>query len=256
MDFLSVVGIIIGFSAIVGGNLLEGGQFAALVNGPAFLIVLGGTLGATLLQFPTAIFMRSLKISLWIFKPQTLMLRKQIEKIVDWSAMARKEGLLGLEALIDLEKDDFAVKGLNLLVDGSEPDVIRDCLELDIGAREFKDLQAARLFEAMGGYSPTLGIIGAVIGLIHVMKNLTDPALLGSGIATAFVATIYGVGFANLFFLPIANKLKMQVFALSQYREMVMEGIVAIAEGENPRNIELKLSGYLDEKLKAKKRGR
>ncbi|MDO9242113.1 MAG: MotA/TolQ/ExbB proton channel family protein, partial [Methylicorpusculum sp.] len=135
-------------------------------------------------------------------------------------------------------------------------DVIRDCLELDIGAREFKDLQAARLFEAMGGYSPTLGIIGAVIGLIHVMKNLTDPALLGSGIATAFVATIYGVGFANLFFLPIANKLKMQVFALSQYREMLMEGIVAIAEGENPRNIELKLSGYLDEKLKAKKRGR
>lgn len=131
------------------------------------------------------------------------------------------------------------------MVDGSEPDVIRDCLELDINTREFSDLQAAKLFEAMGGYSPTIGIIGAVIGLIHVMKNLADPGLLGTGIATAFVATIYGVGFANLIFLPIANKLKMQIHAMSQAREMLVEGIVAIAEGENPRNIELKLSGFL-----------
>ena len=248
MDILSIIGILLGFSAVVGGNLMEGGQLEALVNGPALLIVLGGTLGATLLQFPPSVFLRSLRISLWIFKPEKPVLTQQIRQVVAWSALARKEGLLGLEAVVEKEGDPFAVKGLQLLVDGSEPEVIRDCLELDINAKEFQDFQAARLFEAMGGYSPTIGIIGAVIGLIHVMENLTDPSLLGAGIATAFVATIYGVGFANLIFLPIANKLKSHVHALSQAREMMTEGIVAIAEGENPRNIELKLSGYLNDK--------
>lgn len=248
MDILSIIGILLGISAIVGGNLMEGGQLDALINGPALLIVLGGTLGATLLQFPPSVFLRSLRISLWIFKPEKPVLNQQIRQVVAWSALARKEGLLGLEAVVEKETDPFAVKGLQLLVDGSEPEVIRDCLELDINAKEFHDFQAARLFEAMGGYSPTIGIIGAVIGLIHVMENLTDPSLLGAGIATAFVATIYGVGFANLIFLPIANKLKIQIHALSQAREMMTEGIVAIAEGENPRNIELKLSGYLNDK--------
>lgn len=245
MDYLSLIGVVLGFSAIIGGNLIEGGQIDALLNAPALLIVLGGTMGATFLQFPPAVFLRSVKISFWIFMPKKLALRRQVEKMVEWSALARKEGLLGLEAVLDIERDPFAIKGLQLLVDGSEPDVIRDCLELDINTREFSDLQAAKLFEAMGGYSPTIGIIGAVIGLIHVMKNLADPGLLGTGIATAFVATIYGVGFANLIFLPIANKLKMQIHAMSQAREMLVEGIVAIAEGENPRNIELKLSGFL-----------
>ncbi|PKM11705.1 MAG: flagellar motor protein [Gammaproteobacteria bacterium HGW-Gammaproteobacteria-3] len=245
MDMLSFLGIVLGISAIVGGNLMEGGELQALVNGPALLIVLGGTVGATLLQFPPTVVLRCLRISGWIFQPELPPLNLQIRKIVAWSALARKEGLLGLEAAVEKETDPFASKGLQLLVDGSEPEVIRDALELEINAREFRDFQAAKLFEAMGGYSPTIGIIGAVIGLIHVMENLTNPALLGSGIATAFVATIYGVGFANLIFLPIANKLKIQVHAFSQAREMMAEGIVAIAEGENPRNIELKLSGYL-----------
>ncbi|MGR9117021.1 MAG: flagellar motor protein [Gammaproteobacteria bacterium] len=250
MDILSIIGILLGISAIVGGNLIEGGQLEALMNGPALLIVLGGTLGATLLQFPPAVFLRSLRISLWIFKPEKPVLTLQIRQVVAWSSLARKEGLLGLESVVEKETDPFAIKGLQLLVDGSEPEVIRDCLELDINAKEIQDYQAARLFEAMGGYAPTIGIIGAVIGLIHVMENLTDPALLGAGIATAFVATIYGVGFANLIFLPIANKLKMHVHSLSQAREMLTEGIVAIAEGENPRNIELKLSGYLNDSHK------
>lgn len=250
MDFLSIFGILLGLAAIVGGNLLEGGQIDALVNGPALLIVLGGTSGATLLQFPPKVFLRSLRISFWILLPEKPVLTKQITKVVNWSALARKEGLLGLEGIAEKEPDQFALKGLQLLVDGSEPEVIRECLELDINAKEFEDLQAARLFEAMGGYSPTMGIIGAVIGLIHVMENLTDPSLLGSGIATAFVATIYGVGFANLIFLPIANKLKTHIYTLSQAREMMTEGIVSIAEGENPRNIELKLSGYITGKRK------
>jgi chemotaxis protein MotA len=249
MDILSFLGIVIGIGAILGGNFLEGGELSSLFNLPAMVIVFGGTLGATLLQFPPAVFLRAMKISAWVFNPQKKQLQQQIRKMVDWSALARKEGLLGLEAVYDGEKDSFAKKGLQLLVDGNEPDVIRDCLELELNTREQQDFQAAKVFEAMGGYSPTIGILGAVMGLIHVMQNLSEPGLLGAGIATAFVATIYGVGFANLFFLPIANKLKSYAYVLSQERELLMEGIIAIAEGENPRNIKLKLSGFLTEKL-------
>lgn len=246
MDFLSVIGLIVGIGAVIGGNLLEGGHLDALMNGPAFLIVVGGTVGATLLQVPPVIFRHAIKITARTFRPEKIDLYAQIKKLVDWSTLARKDGLLGLESLLDAEQDSFTRKGLQLLVDGNEPEVIRDCMEVELNAREQRDLQAAKVFEAMGGYSPTIGIIGAVLGLIHVMKNLSDPALLGPGIATAFVATIYGVGLANLLFLPIANKLKAQTLALVQARELVIEGIISIADGENPRNIEAKLSGYLD----------
>lgn len=248
MDILSIFGVLIGFAAIIGGNLMGGGEIGSLVNVHAFVIVVGGTLGATLLQFPPKVFLRSVRIFVWIFVPQNLQLKKQIDKIVRWSTLARKEGLLGLESVIESEKDGFAKKGLQLLVDGNEPEVIRDCLDVELTTKEHLDMQAARVFEAMGGYSPTIGIIGAVIGLIHVMQNLAKPELLGSGIATAFVATIYGVGLANLLFIPIANKLKALVFEVTQAREMVIEGISSIAEGENPRNIELKLSGFLLDK--------
>lgn len=247
MDILSIIGVLVGFSAIIGGNLMAGGGIDSLVNFHAFVIVVGGTLGATLLQFPPKVFWRGLSISVWIVKPEKLQLKKQIEKIVRWSTIARKEGLLGLEAVIDGEQDGFAKKGLQLLVDGNEPEVIRDCLEVELATKEHLDMQAARVFDAMGGFSPTIGIIGAVIGLIHVMQNLAKPELLGAGIATAFVATIYGVGLANLLFIPVANKLKAHVFRVTQAREMIIEGISSIAEGENPRNIELKLSGFLSE---------
>jgi len=248
MDILSIIGVLVGFSAIIGGNLMAGGELDSLVNFHAFVIVIGGTLGATMLQFPPKVFFRCLSIIIWIVKPEKLQMNKQIEKIVRWSTIARKEGLLGLETVIDRELDSFAKKGLQLLVDGNEPDVIRDCLEVELSTKEHLDMQAARVFDAMGGFSPTIGIIGAVIGLIHVMQNLAKPELLGAGIATAFVATIYGVGFANLLFIPVANKLKAQIFRVSQAREMVIEGISSIAEGENPRNIELKLSGFLLDK--------
>ncbi len=247
MDILSLLGIIIGFAAILGGNFLEGGHIGALINGPAIVIVLGGTLGATLLQFPPVTFSHALKILVWIFKPKRFLLKSQIKKISQWSSLARKEGLLGLESIVPKEADLFARKGLQLLVDGNEPEVIRDCLEVELNTKEYLDLQAAKVFDAMGGYAPTMGIIGAVMGLIHVMQNLSDPSMLGAGIATAFVATIYGIGLANLLFLPIASKLKSNIHTVSHAREMLSEGIIAIAEGENPRNIELKLTGFLDD---------
>ncbi len=245
MDILSIIGMVFGFLAIVGGNFLEGGDTASLINLPALIIVFGGTLGATFLHFPPRIYFHSLKVLLLIVRPRKHLLDEQIEKVGMWSALARKEGLLGLEVVVDKEQDQFAKKGLQLLVDGNEPEVIRDCLEVELNTIEHNEMQAAKVYEAMGGYSPTIGIIGAVVGLIQVMQNLADPELLGAGIATAFVATIYGVGFANLLFLPIANKLKLEAYALVQAKEMMLEGITAIAEGENPRNIELKLSGYI-----------
>jgi chemotaxis protein MotA len=244
MDMLSMTGILLATVAILGGNILEGGHMSSLVQLTAFVIVGGGTLGAVMVQTPIATFVRSMKIAAWVFFPVKLQPEEAADKIVNWSNIARREGLLGLEAIAEEEPDQFARKGLQLLVDGSEPEIIRSILEVEIDAREHQDIQAAKVFDGMGGYSPTIGIIGAVMGLIHVMNNLADPSKLGGGIATAFVATIYGVGFANLLFLPMANKLKSQVHSQTQFREMIVEGVISIAEGENPRNIETKLQGY------------
>ncbi|ARU89150.1 flagellar motor protein [Pseudomonas sp. M30-35] len=246
MDVLSLIGIILAFVAILGGNYLEGGHAAALLNGPAALIVIGGTLGAAFLQAPMNVFKRSLVIVRWIIFPPRIDLAGGIDRVVNWSLVARKEGLLGLESVADLEADPYARKGLQLLVDGAEPESIRSVLEVDLYTKESQDIQAAKVFESMGGYAPTIGIIGAVMGLIHVMGNLADPSMLGSGIAVAFVATIYGVGFANLLLLPIGNKLKAVALRQTRYREMILEGILSIAEGENPRSIELKLQGFMD----------
>lgn len=246
MDLLSLVGFLLGVFAVVGGNLLEGGSLAFLINGPALLIVFGGTLGAVMLQTPPQLFVSALRNLHWVGKPPKIDMQQRIQKIVQWSILARKEGLLGLENELDREPDSFVRKGLQLLVDGNETEIIRDCLELEMNAKEQQDLNAAKVFEAMGGYAPTLGILGAVLGLIQVMQNLTDPERLGQGIAIAFVATIYGVGFANLVFLPIAGKLKAHIRKVALLKELTIEGIVAIAEGENPRNIELKLGGFLE----------
>ena len=244
MDILSMVGILMALVAILGGNVLEGGHTSSLVQLTAFVIVGGGTLGAVMVQTPIRTFVRSMKIAVWVFVPLKLRPEEVAEKIVNWSNIARREGLLGLEAIAEEEPDAFARKGLQLLVDGSEPEIIRSILEVEIDSKEHQDIQAAKVFDGMGGYSPTIGIIGAVMGLIHVMNNLADPSKLGGGIATAFVATIYGVGFANLLFLPMANKLKSQIHNQTQFREMIVEGVISIAEGENPRNIETKLQGF------------
>jgi len=245
MDFLSFIGVAIAFAAILGGNWLEGGHLDTLANGPAMVIVLGGTAGAVLLQTPLEIFLRAMRMLGMVFMPPKRALEETVNKLVEWSKVARKDGLLGLEVAVQGETDLFVRKGMQLLVDGNEPDEIRHTLEVELDSRERFDLQAGKVLEAMGGYSPTIGIIGAVMGLIHVMQNLSDPSRLGSGIATAFVATIYGVGLANLFLLPMANKLKAYVLQESHYRELVIEGLVAISEGENPRQIETRLQGFL-----------
>ncbi len=245
MDILSLLGIVAAFTAILLGQALEGGHAASLLNLPALLIVGGGTLGAIMLQSPLDTFKRALSRSLWVLAPPKINPKGAIKKIIRWSNIARREGLLGLEGASNSERDPFAKKGLQLLVDGAEPDAIRAVLEVELAAKEGADLAAAKLLEAAGGYAPTIGILGAVMGLIHVMENLSDPSKLGAGIATAFVATIYGVGLANLVLLPMANKIKAQVEREVQFREMVIEGIIAIAEGENPRAIENKLKGYL-----------
>ncbi len=245
MDILSIIGIALALGAILGGNAMEGGHLSSLMQLTAFIIVAGGTVGAVMLQSPLATFMKAIKMTVWVFIPPKLAASEAIEKIVNWSNIARKEGLLGLESLAEEEPELFARKGLQLLVDGSEPEAIRNIMEVELSAKEYLDIQAAKVYEGLGGYCPTVGIIGAVMGLIHVMNNLADPSKLGSGIAVAFVATIYGVGLANMFFLPIANKLKSLIHSQTQFREMIIEGVVSIAEGENPRNIETKLQGYL-----------
>ena len=244
MDVLSLIGIIMAFVAIIGGNYLEGGHLGALANGPAALIVLGGTVGAALLQSPMSAFKRAMQTVVWILFPPRIDMTGGIDRVVNWSLTARKEGLLGLEGVADTEPDNYSRKGLQLLVDGVEPETIRSVLEVDYMTQESRDIEAAKVFESMGGYAPTIGIIGAVMGLIHVMGNLADPGQLGSGIAVAFVATIYGVASANLVLLPIASKLKAIAMRQSLYREMLLEGILSIAEGENPRSIELKLQGF------------
>jgi chemotaxis protein MotA len=244
MDVLSLIGIVVALGAIVGGNMLEGGHTGSLLQLTAFLIVMGGTLGAVMLQTPFNVFMHAVKLVIWVVIPPRLEGPETIRKIVEWSKISRKEGLLGLETSAEQEPDPFSQKCLQLLIDGSDPDAIRCVIEVEINNDEQRDLMAAKVYEAAGGYTPTIGILGAVMGLIHVMQNLSDPSMLGGGIAVAFVATIYGVGAANLFLLPIANKLKAIIGRKIQYKEMILDGITAIAEGENPRVIENKLKAY------------
>ncbi len=245
VDFLTIAGVALSLLAVIGGNMLEGGHTDSLMQLTAFLIVFGGTLGAILVQTPLNVFLHAMKRFRWIFLPPKVERQQTLKKIMGWSKIARKDGLLGLQKVADREKDKFTKKGLMLLVDGSEPDEIRKILDVEIDSSASNEMNAARVYEAMGGYSPTIGIIGAVLGLIHVMNNLADPAALGPGIAVAFVATIYGVGLANFFFLPISNKLKTLSRDLTQYQEMLVDGVASIAEGENPRVIQSKLEGYL-----------
>jgi len=245
MDILSVLGILLALTAIIGGNLLDGGNSGQLFQLTALLIVGGGTLGAVMVQTSLPVFIRAFTLAKWVFVQPDLDIQTTINKLVNWSQMSRREGLLALENASEDEQDLFSRKGLQLLVDGNEPDTIRSVMETEINVMEANDMQAAKVFESMGGYSPTIGILGAVLGLIHVMNNLTDPSRLGEGIATAFVATIYGVGLANLVFLPMSGKLKALVQKKVMQYEMLMEGIAGIAEGENPRNIEARLQSYL-----------
>lgn len=245
MDLISIFGLLLGLTAIIGGQLLEGGHIGSLVQPTAAMIVLGGTLGAVLLQNPMPVVKRAMRMMVWVWIPPAVDYPKIITQVLNWSQVSRREGLLSLENFINQLKDEFSRKGLQLLVDGAEPDRLRDVLEVDLSAYEEDMKQAAKFWEAAGGYSPTIGILGAVMGLIHVMENLSDPSKLGAGIAVAFVATIYGVGLANLFYLPVAGKIKAHIHRQVVAREMLIDGLVGIANGDNPRIIEGRLRGYL-----------
>jgi len=244
VDKISLAGLILGIVAIIGGQALEGGHVGSLLQPTALLIVCGGTFGAVMLQSPFPTLQRGFRMARWVWFPPTVEYAKLIQQVGNWSQVSRREGLLALEGFIGPLKDEFAKKALQLLVDGVEPERIREVLEVNINTYEEELRQGAKIWEAAGGYSPTIGILGAVMGLIHVMENLSDPSKLGAGIAVAFVATIYGVGLANLVYLPMANKLKAQVARHVTYREMLLDGIIGIANGDNPRIIENRLRGY------------
>jgi chemotaxis protein MotA len=246
VDYLSLAGLVLAAVAILVGATLKGAGIQVLVSAAAFFIVVVGTIGAICVQTPFVAMRRAIFLLPWVVKPPRYDGVEIIATLVEWSGAARRQGLLGLEsALEEPGIDEFLRKGLQLVVDGSEPETVRGVMEVELAIREQNDTRAAKVFEGMGVYSPTLGIIGAVLGLMAVMQNLADPTKLGHGIAAAFVATVYGIGLANLVFLPIANKLKSVVQSQAQIREMMIEGLVSIAQGENPRNIELKLQGYL-----------
>jgi len=208
MDLVSIFGILLALTAIIGGQVLEGGHIGSLLQLTAFVIVLGGTTGAIMLQSSPKIFFEGMRLAKWIIWPPKADPQLLIEQMLKWSNLARKGGLLALEPQLDELQDAFTKKGLQMLVDGAEPEKIRTALEVEISTYEKHHLDASKVWQAAGGYAPTIGILGAVLGLIHVMENLSDPAKLGGGIAVAFVATVYGVGSANLFFLPMSNKLR------------------------------------------------
>lgn len=245
MDKLSVIGMLVGVGAIVGGQVVEGGHLSSLLQPAAFIIVVGGTFGAVLLQSSMATFVAGMRMIKWVVTPPETTHKLLISRVVKWSNIARKEGLLSLEGQVATLSDMFERRGLQMLVDGIEPDRLRDLLEIESDAYEAQLKLSARVWESAGGYSPTIGILGAVMGLIQVMENLSDPTKLGSGIAVAFVATIYGVGMANLIFLPIAKKLLANINHLIVLRAMFIDGIIGIANGDNPRVIESRMEGYI-----------
>lgn len=244
IDVASVLGLITAFAGVLGGQVLEGGHLGSLAQLTAFLIVFFGTIGAVMLQSPMHIFLLAIRMAPSAFYTPVLNPESVKNQAVEWAHIGRKEGILMLERIFPSIQDPFALAGLQMLVDGFEPEEIHDALDVRLSAYDETKRNAARVWEAAGGYAPTVGILGAVLGLIHVMENLADPSKLGPGIAVAFVATIYGVAFANLVFLPLSNKLKTIVREEVMLMEMIQDGIVSIAKGENPRLIGARLQSY------------
>jgi len=246
MDKLSLFGLLIAISGIVTGQLLEGGSLGMLFQAAAFFIVLGGTLGAVMLQSPRKVFLTGIGMVKWAFVTPHSDYRGSIEQVVGWSVLARRDGILMLENKLDEMQDPFLKKGLQLLVDGNSAEKIREVMEIEVETYEQLRWQSARVWESAAGYAPTIGIIGAVLGLVHVMQMLGEPSKLGEGIAVAFISTIYGVGFANLVFLPVANKLKALIMQQVKRQTLYIDGLMMIANGEHPRFIETKLQGYAE----------
>lgn len=245
VDRLSIVGVVAAVVTLAAGIVLKGASLGALWNFGAFVVVFLGTSAAVLLRTPMPEVRRALAHFRWVFRPPPFATEGLIERLVEWSVVSRTRGLLALERRIGAERDALVQRGLQLLVDGTEPGAIRDILSVEIDTREEADLDAARMFENAGIYAPTMGIIGAVMGLMAAMQHLGNPGQLGAGIAAAFVSTIYGIALGYLFMLPIASKLKSIAQRRAQVSSMLVEGLVAIARGENPHHVESKLRGFV-----------
>jgi chemotaxis protein MotA len=238
---------------ILGGLLLEHGSIQDVAQTTAAMIVMGGTLGAVLVTTPLAVFLRACRGLGSAFFEQASSTSATIETLIQYASKARKNGIVSLEAEAAAIHDPFLRKAVNLAVDGTDLQELRKMMELDIALGEQRSEAEAKVWEAAGGYAPTVGIIGAVMGLIQVMKNLEDIKAVGHGIAVAFVATVYGVGSANIFFLPVANKLRARIRYAMLLKDLILEGIVGIVEGLNPTLIRVKLEAYNQEPPKVRK---
>jgi chemotaxis protein MotA len=250
MDKASIIGIILGLGAVLGGQALEGGSIKSILQGVAALIVLGGTFGAVFLSYPFQNVIGSFKDIKTVIKEPPQDPLQIINQITEYANKARKEGILSLEKEVNTIEDRFLKKALAMAVDGVEPHLIREAMEVELEYMDEHGKVNSKVWKAAGGYSPTIGILGAVLGLIHVMENLNDPSKLGSGIAVAFVATVYGVGLANLLYLPFATKLEVRHRHQMIIKEMILEGVISVATGENPRLIEEKLYSFLGKRIK------
>lgn len=245
MDLATIIGLVMGFGAIFGGAAIEGVHIKALIQPTAALIVLGGTFGAAFVSFPLSAIITSFKNIKIAFLPNKVDHDGVVKDIINYATKARRNGLISLEQEAQAVKDPFVKKGISLVVDGIDPQKLRETLEADIMAYEDHSKHSIEFYEAAGGYAPTIGIIGAVLGLIHVMSNLSDTSKLGAGIAVAFVATIYGLMVANIICLPVATKLKIRMKEEVLRRVMILEGLIAIQNGENPHFIEQKLRAFV-----------
>jgi chemotaxis protein MotA len=253
LDFATVAGILIALAGIVGGLILEKGDIADIAQSTAALIVLGGTCGAVLVTTPMPVALRALRSLRAIFFEERGGAAEIVAKLIYFSGEARKHGIVSLEQAAAAISDPFLRKAMSLAVDGADLQDLRRMMEVDIGVMEQNGEAEARVWEAAGGYAPTIGIIGAVLGLIQVMKHLEDIRVVGHGIAVAFVATVYGVGSANIFFLPIAAKLRARMRDAVLLREMVLEGVSGIAQGLNPTLIRMKLESFVPPAVEPKK---
>jgi len=247
MERASIIGLVLGITAIVGGNLLEGGAIGSILQPTAAFIVFGGTAGATLLSFSFRDIIKALGSLRSVILESATNPAELIADVIRYSTIARRAGFIALEAEIPRQSDPFFRKALSLAVDGMLPKLLVETLEQDNFTFEDEQRRIAKVFETAGGFAPTIGILGAVLGLIHVMENLSDPAKLGAGIAVAFVATIYGVGTANLILLPISRKLINQLNRALAVRAMIIEGVVGIQSGLNPHYLEAKLKVFVEE---------
>ena len=247
MDKGSFAGLVIALGGILIGLILEGGRVSQVLQPTAAIIVFGGTLGAVMLQFPLRVVFAAFRALAGVFFDRSRDPQSLIAEIVRYANVARKDGIVSLDSQLDSIQDPFLKKTLMLAIDGTEPQEIRKMMELELDNQAEHDDHIPKVFESAGGFSPTIGIIGAVLGLIQVMQHLDDIGEVGRGIAVAFVATLYGVGAANLFFLPVAGKIKMRMRQGQTLREMVLEGVISILEGMNPRMIETKLMGFFSQ---------